>query len=237
MRDVLLALATDVTTAGRRRISYHDLGVEQLGSVYERVLEHEPARDGSAIVLTRTSNQAKDHRQLLHASGADRIPGPAHAGAARRGPRPPTTSCGLRIVDPAMGSGAFLVAACVFLSDACEHALIRDGQWSAADVSAADRAPLRRQVAERCLYGVDLNPTAVQLARVSLWLTTLAADRPLTFLDHHLATGNSLIGAWLRDLSRPPVSSRRPRALRSAALRRSDCGGRVAGASCRCGCV
>ena len=112
-----------------------------------------------------------------------------------------------------MGSGAFLVAACGFLADACEQAMIRDGQWSAAEVSAADRASLRRQVAERCLYGVDLNPTAVQLARVSLWLTTLAANRPLTFLDHHLAAGNSLIGARLSDLSRPPVS-RRPAARR-----------------------
>ena len=74
---------------------------------------------------------------------------------------------------------------------------------------------MRRQVAERCVYGVDLNPTAVQLARVSLWLTTLAANRPLTFLDHHLATGNSLIGARLGDLSRPLVarSGRRPAVL------------------------
>jgi len=93
--------------------------------------------------------------------------------------------------------------------------MIRDGSWPAAEVSAADRASLRRQVSERCLYGVDLNPTAVQLARVSLWLTTLAANRPLTFLDHHLAAGNSLIGARLSDLSRPPVSrsGRGPSAL------------------------
>ena len=96
-----------------------------------------------------------------------------------------------------MGSGAFLVAACRFLADCCEQALIRDGQWLDGDATPASRATLRRNVAERCLYGVDLNPTAVQLARLSLWLTTLAADRPLTFLDHHLASGNSLIGARL----------------------------------------
>jgi hypothetical protein len=101
------------------------------------------------------------------------------------------------------------------LADCCEQAMIRDGDWPAAEVSAADRASLRRQVSERCLYGVDLNPTAVQLARVSLWLTTLAANRPLTFLDHHLAAGNSLLGARLSDLSRPPVSrgGREPSAL------------------------
>ena len=109
----------------------------------------------------------------------------------------------VRVVDPAMGSGV-LVAACAFRG--CVRAGVDSRRrWSAADVSAADRASLRRQIAERCLFGVDLNPTAVQLARVSLWLTTLAANRPLTFLDHHLAAGNSLIGARLSDLSRPPV--------------------------------
>jgi hypothetical protein len=59
-------------------------------------------------------------------------------------------------------------------------------------------------VAERCLYGVDLNPMAVQLARLSLWLATLAGDRPLSFLDHRLQVGNSLLGAWLASLGRAP---------------------------------
>jgi hypothetical protein len=210
MRDVLLSLAGVSSAHGRRRISYHDLGVEQLGSVYERILEHEPAGDGGSIILTRTSTRRKT-------TGSFYTPQPLTEFLVRRtlSPLVEGRTAGqildLRIVDPAMGSGAFLVAACVFLADACEHALIRDGQWRPADVSVADRATLRRQVAERCLYGVDLNPTAVQLARVSLWLTTLAARRPLTFLDHHLATGNSLIGARLRDLSRPP-GQRRARA-------------------------
>ena len=117
-----------------------------------------------------------------------------------------------------MGSGAFLVAACQFLADHCEKALIDEGRWSAGDVRPSDRATLKRQVAERCLYGVDLNPTAVQLARLSMWLTTLAADRPLTFLDHHLAAGNSLLGASITDLSRPASSTRRVRARTSLPL-------------------
>lgn len=202
MREVLQALATEPTPHGRRRISYHDLGVEQLGSVYERVLEHEPSPAGSAIVLTRTSEQRKSTGSfytpqaltefLVRRTLAPLVEG-RNAGDILR----------LRVVDPSMGSGAFLVAACAYLADCCEHALIRDGLLSAADITAADRATLRRQVAERCLYGVDLNPTAVQLSRLSLWLTTLAADRPLTFLDHHLVAGNSLIGARLSDLSRP----------------------------------
>jgi hypothetical protein len=63
-------------------------------------------------------------------------------------------------------------------------------------------------IAERCLYGVDRNPMAVQLGRLSLWLATLAADRPLTFLDHHLQIGDSLLGAWLTDLRHAPTSRR-----------------------------
>jgi hypothetical protein len=205
VRDVLLALATESTRHGRRRISYHDLGVEQLGSVYERVLECEPATRGSTTVLTRTSAERKR-------TGSFYTPRPITEFLVRRVLAPLTEDKSahdilrLRVLDPSMGSGAFLVAACHYLGDCCERALVRDGRWIAAEVTAADRASLRRQVAERCLYGVDLNPTAVQLARLSLWLTTLAADRPLTFLDHHLAAGNSLIGARLADLSRPPRS-------------------------------
>jgi hypothetical protein len=204
MRVVLLALANEHSPYGLRRISYHDLGVEQLGSVYERILEHEPSSHGAAIVLTRTSNERK-------ASGSFYTPQALTGFLVRKTLAPlvegrtASEILQLRIVDPSMGSGAFLVAACGFLADCCEQAMIRDGHWR-SEASSADRASLRRQVAERCLYGVDLNPTAVQLARVSLWLTTLAANRPLTFLDHHLAAGNSLIGARLSDLSRPAAS-------------------------------
>jgi hypothetical protein len=207
MRDILLALATDVTSTGRRRISFYDLGVEQLGSVYERVLEYEPCRRGPSMALTRTSTQRKS-------TGSFYTPQALTDFLVRRtlAPLVAEKSCEdilrLRILDPAMGSGAFLVAACRYLADCGERAMIRDGQWRDGDDGAAARATLRRHIAERCLYGVDLNPTAVQLARVSLWLTTLAAERPLTFLDHHLACGNSLIGAWLPDLSMPPRSSK-----------------------------
>ena len=139
MRDVLLELATEVTAAGRRRISYHDLGVEELGSVYEQVLEHEPARNGSALVLTRTSN-------LRKTTGSFYTPRALTEFLVRRTLAPLVEHRSaddilrLRIVDPSMGSGAFLVAACVFLSDACEHALVRDGHWSPSDVTPADRA-------------------------------------------------------------------------------------------------
>lgn len=210
IRDVLLSLATEHTRLGRRRVSYHDLGVEQLGSVYERVLEYEPAAEGRGLRITRTSTRRK-------ATGSFYTPRALTAFLVKRTLSPLVEGrsadqiLALRVCDPAMGSGAFLVAACRFLADACEQARLRDGEWLEVDATAANRATLRRNVAERCLYGVDLNPTAVQLARLSLWLTTLAADRPLTFLDHHLATGNSLIGARLIDLSRPLTTARSKR--------------------------
>jgi len=209
IRDVLLSLATESTKGGRRRISYHDLGVEQLGSVYERVLEYEPARQHASFDLQPTSIRRKS-------TGSFYTPRPLTEFLVRRTlmplvrDQPPEAILSLRVVDPAMGSGAFLVAACRYLAECYEQAMIDQGAWRAAEVSAADRATARRLIAERCLYGVDLNPTAVQLARLSLWLTTLAADRPLTFLDHHVATGNSLIGAWLSDLAYPPRGRGRP---------------------------
>ena len=123
----------------------------------------------------------------------------------------------LRVLDPAMGSGAFLVATCRFLAASYEAALIRDGVVAAADVTDSERAGFRRVIAQRCLFGVDINPMAVQLGRLSLWLATLSADRPLTFLDHHLRTGNSLSGASLADVARQPPSSRGTR-VRAARL-------------------
>lgn len=207
VKTLVIALATTNAPAGRRRIAYHDLGVEQLGAVYERVLEHEPVTTRTGLVLRRTSSERK-------ATGSFYTPRSITEFVVRRTLQPLVAQrtaddlLTLRVVDPAMGSGAFLVAACHYLADQCEQALVRDGRWDAAEVTAGDRADLRRQVAERCLYGVDLNPTAVQLARLSLWLTTLAAGKPLTFLDHHLAVGNSLLGSWLANLSRPPVRAR-----------------------------
>ena len=124
-----------------------------------------------------------------------------------------------------MGSGAFLVAACRYLASSYEAALVREGGLTAADISESERADFRRVVAQRCLYGVDVNPMAVQLARLSLWLATLAADKPLTFLDHRLRVGNSLIGASLDDLRRAPR-------LRSGGPRRPA--GRLAPARVSC---
>ena len=120
----------------------------------------------------------------------------------------------LKVCDPAMGSGAFLVQACRWLADRLVEAwcdmeasggrIDDEGRTRAADDTAGfeplsrdteDRAILaRRLIAERCLYGVDKNPLAVELAKLSLWLTTLAKGRPFGFLDHNLRSGDSLLG-------------------------------------------
>lgn len=135
----------------------------------------------------------------------------------------------LKICDPAMGSGAFLVQACRWLSDRLVEA------WDQAEVvgqfvdidgevltSLGVNEPLprgtevrsviaRRLIAERCLYGVDLNPLAVELAKLSIWLVTLAKNCPFGFLDHNLRFGNSLLGTHrldqLTELSMTPSKS------------------------------
>ena len=199
----VLSLGTTPTADGRRPIAFHDLGVEQLGAVYERVLEYEPVRQHGRLALQGTSTERKT-------TGSFYTPRSVTSFLVRRtlGPLveglPASGILKLRVIDPAMGSGAFLVAACRYLTERAEQALVADGEWTPGDILEADRADLARAVAEQCLYGIDRNPTAVQLARLSLWLTTLAADRPLTFLDHHLAVGNSLIGARLADLELGP---------------------------------
>lgn len=199
----LLSLTTRTSRNGRERIAYADLGVEQLGGVYERILDFEPAWAGSgARQLTLVPAERRK------ATGSFYTPRPLTEYLVRRTLAPLVRDASadrildLRILDPAMGSGAFLVAACRYLALAYESALVRDGATAATDLTDQDRAGFRRTVAQRCLYGVDINPMAVQLGRLSLWLATLAADRPLTFLDHHLLAGNSLVGASLADVAR-----------------------------------
>ena len=253
----------------RERIAYGELGVEQLGAVYETLLDYEPqlsrastaapvrhaggaaaaARRGSAAAIgldpparsppapgrpsRRGIGRPKRDRNVLHPRIDRALSGAADAGAARA--RPPADEIlALKVLDPSMGSAAFLVAASGFLAHAYEDALIRDGGCVAGDLGPQQRAEIRRLVAERCLFGVDLNPMAVQLARLSLWLASLAHGRPLSFLDHHLRCGDSVLGAWLSCLRRAPrrIVQRDPH--RAVAARSGRSGGqrpaRAAGA-------
>ena len=211
VREAVLALTTRPAKkgSGRERISYGDLGVEQLGGVYERLLDftlpEDPAGAPSESGRRKATGSFYTPRSLTEAL-VRRTLAPLVLAAS------PDAILSLRIVDPAMGSGAFLVAACRYLASAYEAALIREGTASAGDLSDGDRAGFRRAIAQRCLYGVDRNPMAVQLGRLSMWLATLAADRPLTFLDHRLRTGDSLVGASPWDVLRQPAPGSRTRA-------------------------
>jgi type I restriction-modification system DNA methylase subunit len=113
----------------------------------------------------------------------------------------------LKVLDPALGSGHFLVEATEFLA----LALATDPYVETTETAEEDLTYWKRRVVERCIYGVDKNPLAVELAKLSLWLATVAADRPLSFLDHHLKCGDSLIGARVEDLgwAPPPVLSKK----------------------------
>jgi hypothetical protein len=139
----------------------------------------------------------------------------------------------LKVCDPAMGSGAFLVQACRFLSARLVEAWaieeetgrvvdltgqVHDPRTSVESMPPAVEARAenaRRIVAERCLYGVDLNPLAVELAKLSLWLVTLSKGRPFGFLDHNLRRGDSLLGIsrleQLTELSLDPSGARQGR--------------------------
>ncbi len=114
-------------------------------------------------------------------------------GSGGRPPRP-AQILDLKVCDPAMGSGAFLVEACRQLGDALVEAWHTYGEVPAVPPDEDEVIFARRLVAQRCLYGVDRNPVAVDLAKVSLWLVTLAKDHALTFVDHALRHGDSLVG-------------------------------------------
>ena len=108
----------------------------------------------------------------------------------------------LKILDPAMGSGHFLSSVVDYLARAIITEQNREANEKGGDVidDEHDINWARRKVAQRCIYGVDINPLATELAKVSLWLRTLAAEQPLAFLDHHLKTGNSLVGSDIEEI-------------------------------------
>ena len=118
--------------------------------------------------------------------------------------RPSEDIVNLKVCDPAVGSGAILVAACRYLAYRLIEAWRAEGNARAAETATAADDPNRldvvieacRLVAEHCCYGVDRNPMAVEMAKLSMWLTTVAKNRPFTFLDHALKAGDSLLGIW-----------------------------------------
>lgn len=121
----------------------------------------------------------------------------------------------LKVCDPAMGSGAFLVAACRFLGGQVVAAWTREGRIAEIAAEHADVVThARRLVAQRCLYGVDKNPFAVSLGKLSLWLATLAKGEPFTFIDHALRCGDSLVGLSFEQIEKftwEPITRAEPK--------------------------
>jgi hypothetical protein len=183
------------------RVNYRDLEVEEIGHVYEEILALSPRLvEGrysleSHLLERKSSGSYYTPRELvqlvvqealapvleerLKAAGEDLE---AQVGAL----------LSLRVIDPAMGSGAFLISALEYLAQ--RLAELRQ-KANPQPVFARLYEEARHEVAARCIYGVDLNPMAVELAKLSLWIAAAARGRPLSFLDHHLKVGNSLVGA------------------------------------------
>jgi hypothetical protein len=254
--DVVDALSFDHSSGERKYINYRDLSVRQLGSIYERLLEHEVrreegtleirpnifARKGSGsyytpddlvvlIIRETVAPLITEKMAAFREKNEELSAGRDSAGvrrAALAGIDPATQILGLRICDPAMGSGHFLVALVDYLTDQVIAAVAEaeklgewteyvsplgnriedirntifknatDNKWSLDFDQLDDRHIIRRMVLKRCVYGVDKNPMAVELSKVSLWLHTFTVGAPLSFLDHHLRCGDSLFGSWVR---------------------------------------
>ena len=202
-------------------VDFGDLRVQQLGSIYEGLLEHHLARNAAGRLELQTDKAERkatgtyytpdyivkyiveqtltplldeiEQGEIVRAARAAKLQDNSFAEAALV----------LNVCDPAMGSGHFLVEATTFLADhIAAHPTTRRLHDKSKD--AEELAHWRRRVVEACIYGVDLNPLAVELAKLSLWLTCIASDQPLNFLDHHLRCGNSLLGARLDQLGGLP---------------------------------
>ena len=252
---IIYDLSHTETPEGRRFVNYRDMSVQQLGSIYERLLEREPIWDDDGNVVARPNSYARKDSgsfftpqelvdlivdRTLKPLAEERLAAFAEKSAelaADPRPRaerhtellnmdPAEAVLDLKVLDPAMGSGHFLVTAVDFLSDyiaeMVEHApgvpewldgeyvsplvervaAIREdishraqaADWVMDQAQLTDQAIIRRMVLKRCIYGADKNPLTVELAKVSLWLHSFTVGAPLSFLDHHLRCGDSLVG-------------------------------------------
>jgi hypothetical protein len=185
------------------RVNWRDMGPEELGSVYESLLELVPqiTEDGRQFAFA-TGGETKGNARKTTGSYytpdslvqvlLDSALEPVIAETIAMNPNDPVEALlGLSIVDPACGSGHFLLAAARRLA-AHVARLQANGTPSAAEYRHA-----LRQVVGHCIYGVDLNPMAVELCKVSLWMEAVEPGLPLTFLNSHIQQGNALLGTTL----------------------------------------
>ena len=199
--DTVRALAFSVEGRVRRTVDYRNLGSEELGSVYESLLELHPRLNVDAATFELTVAAGSERKttgsyytptslilslldSALEPVVEDRLRQAGLDAAARE-----AALLDIKVVDPACGSGHFLIAAAHRL--ARHLARVRTGEEEPAP---AQLRRALRQVVSRCIHGVDINPMAVELCKVALWMETLDPGKPLGFLDRNIQYGNSLIG-------------------------------------------
>jgi hypothetical protein len=195
--DAVRALAFINDRHGRRLVDYKNLRSEELGSVYEALLEllpdvHIEARQfelktvsGSERKSTGSYYTPESLVQCLLDSALEPV-----VAEALKQPDAAQAILRLKVCDPACGSGHFLIAAAHRLAKHLASVRIGDDEPAPEAVRTA-----LRDVIGHCVYGVDINPMAVELCKVSLWMEALEPGKPLSFLDHRIQCGNSLIGA------------------------------------------
>lgn len=188
------------TTGSKVRVNYRDLDVEELGSIYEALLELHPYfntesekpifgfSEGSQRKLTgsyytRHDLVAQLIKTALYPVLDDRLE------KAKTREEKEKVLLSIKVCDPAAGSGHFLIAAAKALG--FELAKIRSDEENPGEKWVLDAT---RDVISQCIHGVDKNPDAVELCRISLWLTGHSSGKPLTFLDHKIKCGDSLVG-------------------------------------------
>ena len=228
----LLEALDKLARVGGRFVDYRDLAERHLGTIYEGLLEFhpEPLAPGDPEWGAGWTMQLVTDKGERRASGSyytpdwvvqyiiDEAVGPALRAAVADQPTDEARIAAVlavNILDPAMGSGHFPVAATEYIA----RFLVDQGLLPPGGTGGeADLAYWKRRVAQNCIYGVDLNPLAVELAKLSLWLATAAQDKPLSFLDHHLRAGNTLVGANLADVqaAAPVVTVAQMRKARQA---------------------
>ncbi|GAA2884030.1 N-6 DNA methylase [Streptosporangium fragile] len=206
-----LSRVRDVNSARWRQVDYRNMGSEELGSIYESLLELVPkhsAVDSTFELVNRLGNDRKKTGSYYTPSSLietllDSTLDPVIDDAVERGERKASAAgepdpaesivaelLSLTVCDPACGSGHFLVAAARRIAKRVAAVRERNPEPTLDAVRHA-----LHEVIARCVYGVDLNPMAVELAKVSLWLEALEPGKPLGFLDAHIKHGNALIGA------------------------------------------
>jgi hypothetical protein len=205
-RDLLGAVRALAFTEQRqvlRPIDYRNIGSEELGSIYESLLELHPEvhhESGIFELATAAGNERKTTGSYytptsLISALLDTALDPVLDEAATK-PDPEAAILGLRVLDPASGSGHFLVAAAHRIAK--RLAAIRTDE---PEPSPDAYRQALREVIGHCIFGIDVNPMATELCKVSLWMEAVEPGRPLSFLDHHIVCGNSLLGATPRLLA------------------------------------